>query len=494
MPLLGYAHLIDRLSLRVRPVAQPATLSTSVNRRVETAQHVLFPQGVKVDDSVVGHLEFALRHEGVNLEVIDAVFEHLPPMELSARLAMSPNGGPIRRACFLWEWLKNAELPVSAAPTGGYVDLFPAETYVTTPSPTNHRKFRVRNNALGTPAFCPSVLKSAIPSGPSLGSLLEAVSQSLSSVEDPELYERAINYLYLSETRGSFAIERETPSAVKQERFVQLLRRAGETTRVTEEWLVSLQNTVVRDVYSQEASYRLSQNWLEDASGRISFFPTPISDLRLVMDGWEQFVNDNARCPDALVKAACAAFGFVYLHPFMDGNGRLHRFLIHHVLTHAGATNSPIIPVSAVILKHIPEYLGVLSGFSKPVTRLWDYVRGDIAPRILAEPGSRSYRFFDASREVAFLYRMLRLAVEEEIPRELAWLSGFDRALQQLDSELDIPQKDLAALIRMAQSNNGQLSHNRRKQYFHLPEHVLDRIEEVVTECFSCDKISTDAS
>jgi hypothetical protein len=80
---------------------------------------------------------------------------------------------------------------------------------------------------------------------------------------------------------------------------------------------------------------------------------------------------------------------------------------------------------------------------------------------------------------------MIRLAVEEEIPRELAWLSGFDQALELLESEFDLPQKDLATLIRMAHSNHGQLSANRRKQYSYLPAEVLDRIETVVQACFN---------
>ena len=37
-----------------------------------------------------------------------------------------------------------------------------------------------------------------------------------------------------------------------------------------------------------------------------------------------------------MVAAAAVAFGFVYIHPFEDGNGRLHRWRIHHVLARAG--------------------------------------------------------------------------------------------------------------------------------------------------------------
>ena len=485
MPTIGYAQLISRLSLVVRPLAKRAEISGSVNRRVDSADRVLFPRGVAIEDTLIGHLEFALRHEGVNLEVLDALFEHLPPQDLLARLNAAPNGAHIRRACHLWEWLTGRELPAEALPAGGYVDLFPADDYVTAGQPTNYRKFRVRNNALGTADFSPVVRRAAVPSTPSLAELLDKARETLASVTDPSLHERALSYLYLSETRSSFEIERESPSSDKQERFVQLLRRAGETTQVTEDWLVSLQNAVVRDVYSQEASYRTRQNWLEDATGRVTFFPVPQAELARAMRGWEAFINDDQRCTDVLVKAAAAAFGFVYLHPFMDGNGRLHRFLIHHVLTHSGLLpTGTVVPVSAVILKNIPSYLEVLSAFSQPVTRLWRYLRAEEAPHVTAHPGSRAYRFFDASKEVAFLHRMIQQAVEDEIPRELAWLSGYDKAFAQLDAEFDLPRKDLSALIRMAQSSQGRLSGRRRKQYFHLPASVLDRVEYVVRESF----------
>jgi fido (protein-threonine AMPylation protein) len=325
-----------------------------------------------------------------------------------------------------------------------------------------------------------------LPQTPSLIELVDEASRTLGTLSDPALYERAVNYLNLSETRSSFAIEREQPSSEKQERFIQLLRRAGEPAVVDEDWLVGLQNTVVRDVFSQEASYRTTQNWLEDATGRITFFPSPPEDLRRLMDGWEAFVGEHGRCADVLVKAACAAFGFVYIHPFLDGNGRLHRFLIQHVLARSvPLPGGAIVPVSAVILKNIPDYLGVLTGFSRPVTKMWRYTPGDAGPMVTEASASRAYRFFDASREVAFLHRIIQLAVQEEIPRELAWLSGYDAAFQQIDAEFDLPQKDISALIRMIHSNQGTISSNRRKQFNHVPVDVLNRIQGIVREAFS---------
>ena len=482
---IGYAWLIDTLKLNVLPLAKPAYVSRSVNRRMNSDVHVLFPTGVAIENTLAGHLEFALRHEGVNLEVIDAAFEHLPPAELIARLRATPTGEHIRRPCFLWEWLVGKELDAGVAIRGAYVDLFPEGDYVTAADATRAPRFRIRNNALGTPDFCPIVRRAAIPEAPTLPDLLRQAQQTLDAVNNPELYRRALAYLYLSETRGSYAIESETPSASKQERFVQLLSHAGEPAMVTEEWLVQLQNVVVRDVYSQEASYRTRQNWLEDSAGRITFFPAPVDDLSRAMRGWEAFINDDRRCTDVLVKAACAAFGFVYLHPFFDGNGRLHRFLIQHVLARSGLiAMETVIPVSAVIERDIQSYHALLTAFSRPVTALWNYRRGDTEPVVLRAPGSRSYRFFEADREVAFLHRTIWRAVAEEIPRELAWLQGYDTAFSVLDSEFDLPQKDLSALIRMTYSNKGTLSQHRRKQFSHLPDDVLDRIETVVRLSF----------
>ena len=494
MVSVGYAHLVQQLGLQVHQLERPAWITGAVNKRVDAETQVLFPRSVSIDDSVSGHLEFALRHEGVNLEVIDAVFEHLAPNELVERLTATPTGAHIRRLCFLWEWLTGQSLPVEAVSTGSYVDLFPSDHYIVADEPVNSPKFRVRDNALGTRDFCPTVRIAAVPNAPPFADLLAEADRALASVTDPALYERALSYLYLSETKSNFAIERETPSADKQERFVQLLQHAGDTELVTEDWLVELQNLVVRDVYSQEASYRTHQNWLEDSTGRITFFPPAPDDMRGAMKGLEAFIN-GTRCRNPLLKAAVGGFGFVYLHPFMDGNGRLQRFLIHHALARVHTrVNGVVVPVSAVMLKNIPDYLAVLSSFSKPVTRLWSYTRGDTAPIVTEAANGRSYRYINFDREVTFLHTMIQKAVQEEIPRELAWLVGYDTAFQQISAEFDLPNKDISALIRMIQSNQGKLSENRRKQFAHLPEDVLNRIEAITQNAFSGEPDCNDNS
>ena len=60
----------------------------------------------------------------------------------------------------------------------------------------------------------------------------------------------------------------------------------------------------------------------------------------------------RARTNDPVVAAAVSSFAFVFIHPFEDGNGRIHRFLIHHVLSRRGYSPPGVIfPVSAAILR-----------------------------------------------------------------------------------------------------------------------------------------------
>lgn len=61
-------------------------------------------------------------------------------------------------------------------------------------------------------------------------------------------------------------------------------------------------------------------------------------------------MQQQAADVDPVLQAAAIAFGFVYVHPLADGNGRLHRCLIHHVL--AERTYTPPGMVFPVFRRH----------------------------------------------------------------------------------------------------------------------------------------------
>jgi Fic family protein len=66
---------------------------------------------------------------------------------------------------------------------------------------------------------------------------------------------------------------------------------------------------------------------------------------------------------DPVLQAAATAFGFVYIHPLQDGNGRLLRCLIHHVLAETKFTPQGLVfPVSSFMLDRIEAYRYGFSG------------------------------------------------------------------------------------------------------------------------------------
>src|SRR5262249_24323044 len=121
---------------------------------------------------------------------------------------------------------------------------------------------------------------------------------------------------------------------------------------------------------------------------------------------------------DAVLQAAAIAFGFVYIHPYEDGNGRLHRCLIHHTL--AEKKFSPpglVFPVSSVMLQWIDEYRSVFQAHSNALMNFIHWVptpRGNVEVR---NDTIDLYRYFDCTAAAEFLYRCVEETIENDVPR-----------------------------------------------------------------------------
>jgi Fic family protein len=121
------------------------------------------------------------------------------------------------------------------------------------------------------------------------------------------------------------------------------------------------------------------------------------------------------------------AFGFVYIHPFEDGNGRIHRYLMHHVLARRGFNPAGVhFPVSAAILDKIAEYKSVLESYSG---RLLPHIKWEMAQKgnvkVLNDTAD-FYRFFDATPHAEFLYACVRQTIEQDLPNETRYLQNLD--------------------------------------------------------------------
>lgn len=77
-------------------------------------------------------------------------------------------------------------------------------------------------------------------------------------------------------------------------------------------------------------------------------------------DLWH-YMNENSPIP--LAQVAIAHAQFETIHPFVDGNGRVGRALVHRHLRHAGLTSHVTVPISAGLLAEPEAYVKGLTSY-----------------------------------------------------------------------------------------------------------------------------------
>lgn len=257
---------------------------------------------------------------------------------------------------------------------------------------------------------------------------------------------------------------------------------------LSEDYLVRLQNAAVSNPLDLAVAFRHEQNYLSNGSrgaAGVTYLPPPPELCRELMGELMAFANNAASGIDPLVAAGVISFGFVLLHPFMDGNGRLSRFLVHHCLCRAGALeNGLLLPVSVAMKREEKRYLHTLQDFSRPARELWEVRWLDAESLTFEFVGHPSiYRYWDATMAVAFTLEMARRALEVELHEETLFLARYDAVYKAVDERYDVRGSDLANLVMMCLSNNGVVSQNRRRQYqYTVPEAVFDYIEQAARE------------
>lgn len=482
MNTVGYAFIQEALGISARPLRLPAFVQPVT--RLERIDNTLAvpPSMAPAPDDVLGHVLFALKHEGIHLGILAQALPQIPVEAFENVLRGSPNGIYIRKACYLREAFSSEPITQHAPVRGSFVALFDPERYITRDGTRNSR-WRVEFNGLGSLAYCATVDRTA-----ELESLLshDILGRARAFIDSlPKMMmDRAINWAYLSETQDSFAIEREAPSADKAHRFIELLRQAHERHPLSENYLVSLQNATVSNPLDKAAAYRHEQNYLAGAlpgAAGVTYVPPEPELCRELMEELVQFANQAPGQIDPLIAAGIISFGFVFLHPFMDGNGRLSRFLIHQTLCRAGALeHGLLLPVSVAMKRDEGRYLETLQVFSKPARELWEVLwidYGNLTFEFTGHPAI--YRYWDATPAVTFTLEMAQRALEIELQQETLFLQCFDRIVAAVDENYDVRGSDLANLVMMCLTNDGVMSKNRRKQYqYTVTEEVFDFIEQ----------------
>lgn len=485
----GYAALIARYDLSI-PLPPRLTAIAERHHPNSSEDWLLLTPRHRRGPTLAEQLTLALRYEGVNLQVLSPLFRTVESSEIEGLVSATPTGAFARRVWFLYEWLTGRILNVADPGKVRFVPVLDLDQQYALADGEPSSRHKVINNLPGTPLFCPLVRKT-----PSLicyaKRQFDQDARAAMGRVRPDQMARAAAFLLLNDSKSSFAIEGERPTGPRAARWGQAIAQAGKRAFSIDE-LNRLQHVVIGD----DRFVRLG---LRDESGFIGVhdrdtnmpIPDHISarheDLSGLMDGLVAFADRATRgAMDPVVAAACLAFGFVYIHPYVDGNGRLHRWLIHHAL--AAAAYSPpglVFPVSAAILRDIESYRTVLESYSTPLLPFIEW-RSTAAGNVeVLNETADFYRYFDATAHATFLYKCVEQTVIHDLPEEVWFLQAFDAFTEGVQQIIDMPMAQLELLHKFLEQNNGRFSQRARtKEFAALTEDETTRIEALYDEAF----------
>jgi hypothetical protein len=498
---VGYLALIQRFGLETLTPDIRSHLLDSGHRRsvTEDGRHEeYYPPRDDPGDAWTDHLVFALKREGLNLEVLAALFAVVPSGELTDFIQSAPNGRYARLAWFLFEWLTGNELPLPDLSQGNYFAIVDSARYLSArpvETGTRVRRQRVIDNLPGTPDYCPLVRRTA-----TLDECIdERLDERVRSVLDrypAEIVARAAQYLFIKETKSSYQIEQLEPDQRRTARFVELLRQAGTVACGTEQELTALQRLIV-DVRYAADGFRESQNYVGQSLGPgrelVHYVPPRPEDVHSLMAGWQSCLEHLSR-GDAhpVVVASILGFGFVFIHPFEDGNGRLHRFLVHHALAVGRFTPEGLIfPISAVMLRDRARYDAALESYSRNVMQLVEYRLNEAGELRVVNDTALHYRYPDLTRVTEELFAFVRDTVDREFTAELEYLTAFDLARRRLAEIVDMPNARLDLFLRQLLQGNGRLSRKKRSTFAELTDAELGPMEGIVRDALA--QVAADA-
>lgn len=487
---IGYQALIEQLCLRVLPHYRQSWVTEQGRGGMEEKygrEIHIYPKTYALDNpsDLLANLEFALKHEGMNLEIIRALFQHLQTAQLVEYIQKQPTSIYSRKIWFLYEFLTEEKLPLKDSQRIKYVDLLDSKHYFTTEGIKSPRH-RVNDNFLGCAEFCPLVRRTE-KIAEYLKMNLDDKAKRLLEKYDPLLIARTCQYIYTKETMSSYQIEHEQPTKSRILRFIEILKTLSDPDNdfFSKQNLIQLQNEIV-DPRFKDTDYRSSQNYVGEnvrfdrqIIDYISPKPEDVADL---MQGIFTSHRKMSVCKvHPVIIAATLSFGFVFVHPFEDGNGRIHRFLIHDILSKNEFTPPDLIfPISAVMLKDEKGYNKILEIFSKPLLSvLRNYHLTNEGVMTVNQESRSYYQYIDFTRMAEYLFSCIEEAIEHHLVDEIQFLARYDQAKAAIQEVIDMPDKQIDLFIKFVIQNNGKLAVSKRKRFF--PMLTDKEIETIVS-------------
>ncbi len=486
---VGGAWLMARYGIElVMPLAVQSRIggrrTTQLTSGIRTET---FVESMRPSESLRGHLTFHLKHEELHLEMLSRVFERVDKAELVAWIHDEPSGQYARRSGFLYEWLTGRQLEVQAPIAGPYVDVLDDRKLVAA-SPGQsvpNRRWRVRDNLPGSPAFCPIIRKTSDVKQ-AVGVDLQGLLKELATEFGEDVLMRSAVWMTLRESKSSFAIEGEADQSDRIQRFADVLaKRTGQGALPLDDTsLAQLQSEILgRRTTVQQFGVRHSPVFVGEVvryQEVVHYVAPPASDMQAMLEGLSVFWQ-RTQGQSAVMRSAVVAFGFVYIHPLADGNGRVHRFLINDVLRRDGVVKEPmILPVSSLITSDSAQrrsYDRILDTISRPLMGILAGTYEFAAMQTTHPDGIRSnfvfkgdanarpvWRYMDLTQHVVYLADVLVRTIREDMREESRYLQRQAKARAAIKDIVEMPDHQIDRLLRSLDANSGKLSNVLAKE------------------------------
>lgn len=484
--MVGYALLLQILedhTDRRLPLPDVLAVVTDKQQRYNTEEWQVFANRYMPTKDEIAHLIFTLKYEGIDLLILKEFFLYTGESLVKDMMENEPTSQYSRRVWFLYEWLLDKQLDIPDLKTGTYVEIVNPKLQYTGPI-ENSTRHRIKNNLPGTREFCPMIRKTEKLDIYTTTKFPELMEKGLKG-RDRDLIRRTAAFLLLKDSKASFAIEGEYPPNMRARNWGKAIGQAGKKELSISE-IERLQDIVIGVKKLKYMGLRSGEGFIGEHD-RETFLPMPdhisarAKDLQSLMNG---VINTNMLLQksdyDPVLAAASIAFGFVFIHPLSDGNGRIHRYLMHHILVRMGYTKRDMIfPVSAAILNRIGEYQDVLEAYSSPRIDLIEWKPTTDHNVEITNETIDLYRYFDATLQAEFLYECVEETIEKIIPEELDFLEKYDRMTNYINSIVTLPDTKVDLLIKFLNQNQGKLSKNKReKEFEELTDEEIKSIEE----------------
>ena len=406
----------------------------------------IFDSQIKFENTIFCHLEFSLKHEKIDLLIIKSILKECEIEEVVNYIKTKQTAILKKKIWFLYEFLLE-EIPIDDLPVGKYDNLLDSEKYFVRNNPIKSKRHKINNNLLGNFDFCPIIIKTEKLSTYTQKNLSLETSELIGKIPNAVM-RRAASFLLLSDSKASFEIEGERVPKNRIVRWGKAINQAGKEELSIAE-ISRLHAILIQDARFNKIGLRDEGVFLgerdRDGEPLPEFIGARDDDLKSLMESWLKLNKSLSEDGiDPVLQAVVIAFSFVYIHPLEDGNGRLHRYLLHHVLAQREFyPKGMIFPISNVILEQLSIYRDVLVNHSSPLMESIEWKATKKGNVEVLNQTIDLYKFFDCTKACEFIYSCVEKTIKETLPNELKYLESFDKTYEEIYDFIELPDNDI---------------------------------------------------